>query len=391
MSFSELAYIDNTGIHIPDYPTVLDYLQTQYRAIYGEDVYLDSDSQDGQWVAIQALALFNTCQLAQSNYNSFSPLTALSDALSRQVKINGIARRESTFSQVDLDIVGQAGTVINNGAARDTLNQLWLLPSVVLIPDSGTITVTATAQTIGAIQTDADTITIIATPTRGWQTVNNPAPATPGTPIESDAELRARQTISVAQPARTVFESTVGAVASVPGVSRYRGYENSSDSTDSNGIPSHSISIIAEGGDDDAIAQAIWAKKTPGTGTYGTTEVIVYDQYGTPDNIKFYRPTEALIGVEVTIEPLVGFVSTTEDLIKASIANYLNNLRIGDDIFITKLYVPANIPLLPESDTFDITLLEINRDGGSFSSSNIDLAFNEVSVTTLDDITVIVL
>ncbi len=392
MSFSDLVYIDNTGFHAPDYPTVLEYLQNEYKNIYGEDVYLGSDSQDGQWIGIQALALFDCVQISQAVYNSFSPLTAMSDALTRQVKINGIVRNSPSYSSADLYIVGQTGTVITNGKVKDTLGQTWLLPATVLIPVSGDITVTATAENIGAILADANSINIIETPTRGWQSVNNVAEAVPGTLVESDAELRARQTISVALPARTVFESTVGAVASVEGVSRYRGYENYTDSTDSNGIPAHSISIVAEGGDDEAIATAIADKKTPGTGTYGTTSVTVYDEFGTPNDIDFYHPTESVIGVNITIQPLAGFVSTTEDLIKASVADYLNTLRIGDDVLITKLYVPANLPGTEEGATYDITILEINQDGGSFGATNIDLLFNEVAICDPDtDIAITVL
>jgi len=127
--------------------------------------------------------------------------------------------------------------VITNGIAVDTLNQKWLLPAEVIIPISGDITVTALAKEQGNISAEASTVNTIFTPTRGWQSVNNPLAAVNGAPVESDARLRARQTLSVAQPALTVFESTVGLVASVTGVTRYRGYENDQDVTDINGIP----------------------------------------------------------------------------------------------------------------------------------------------------------
>src|SRR5260363_207233 len=39
--------IDATGIHAPSYADVLNALKAQYRAIYGPDVYLENDSQDG--------------------------------------------------------------------------------------------------------------------------------------------------------------------------------------------------------------------------------------------------------------------------------------------------------------------------------------------------------
>jgi uncharacterized phage protein gp47/JayE len=392
MAIADLVYVDAAGFHYPDYPTVLEQLKDEYRTIYGNDVYLEADSQDGQWVAVMALAIYDTIQVAAAVYNSFSPLTAQSDALSRNVKINGIRRRAATFSQVDLRIVGKAGTTINNGQAEDTLGQKWNLPVSVTIPVGGEITVTAQAADIGDVSAAAGTITKIATPTLGWQTVENLLPAVEGEPVESDAELRFRQAVSTAIPSLSVLDSTVGAVASLAGVTRFRGYENDSNATDANGIPAHSIAIVVEGGDAQAIGDAIATKKTPGTGTYGTTTVTTYDQYGLPNLINFFRPTPAVIGVEVTIQALTGYTTGFADLIAAAVAAQINALEIGDDVLITKLYVPANLPGNPAGSTFDITQLRIKKNAGAFGTSNLTLAFNEgAKCDPAVDVTVIVL
>lgn len=391
MAIADLVYVDATGFHYPDYPAVLEQLKDEYRTIYGNDVYLEADSQDGQWVAVMALAIFDTMQVAASVYNSFSPLTAQSDALSRNVKINGIRRRVATYSQVDLRIVGQVGTTINNGQAEDTLGQKWNLPVSVTIPVGGEITVTAQAADIGDVSAAAGTITKIATPTLGWQTVENLLPAVEGEPVESDAELRVRQTVSTAIPSLSVLDGTVGAVASLAGVTRFRGYENDSNATDANGIPAHSIAIVVEGGDAQAIGDAIATKKTPGTGTYGTTTVATYDAYGLPNDINFFRPTPATIGVEVTVQALTGYTTGFADLISAAVAEQINNLQIGDDVLITKLYVPANLPGNAAGSTFDITQLRIKKNAGAFGTSNVVLAFNEVAeCDPTTDVTVIV-
>jgi uncharacterized phage protein gp47/JayE len=371
---------------------VLQYLTDEYKAIYGADTYLAPDSQDGQWLAIQALAIFDTMQVAAAVYSSFSPLTAQADALSRNVKINGIKRRAATYSTADLLIVGTAGTVIANGQAEDTLSQKWNLPTSVTIPPGGSITVTATAAEIGSITAGPNTINKIATPTLGWQSVDNAAAATVGDPVETDAELRRRQTFSTALPSLTVLDGTIGAVASVPGVTRFRGYENDSNATDANGIPAHSIAIVVEGGDQQAIGDAIATKKTPGTGTYGTTTVTTYDQYGLSNLINFFRPTPATIGVEVTIQALTGYTTSYADQIAAAVAASIQALDIGDDVLITKLYVPANLPGTQASATFDITQLHIKKNAGAFGTSNLTLAFNEVAeCDPAVDVTVIVL
>lgn len=390
MAIADMVYVDSTGFHYPDYPTVLQYLKDEYKAIYGADVYLEADSQDGQWIAIMALAMFDSMQVAAAVYNSFSPLTAQTDALSRNVKINGIARLVASYSTADLRIVGVAGTVILNGQAEDVQSQKWNLPASVTIPVGGEITVTATAAEIGAISAAANTINKIATPTLGWQTVNNVAAATEGDPVESDAELRLRQTQSTMIPSLSVMEGIVGAVASLPGVSRYRGYENDTATTNADGIPAHSISLVVEGGTTQAIAEAIAAKKTAGTSTYGTTTYTTYDQYGVPNAINFYRPTVATIGVEVSLTALTGYLSTTGDLIKAALVDYIKTLQIGDDILISKLYVPANLSNIDLGDTFNVTNIRIKKNAGSFGTSSITLAFNEIAESALANITLVV-
>lgn len=390
MAISDLLYLDATGLHYPDYPTVLSYIQDAYRTIYGQDVYLESDSQDGQWIAVQALMIYDTMQVAASVYNSFSPLTAEGDALSRNVKINGISRRVATYSTVDLTIIGTTGTQILNGVAEDVTGVKWRLPSTVTIPSSGEITVTATSSAIGAITAGAGTINKIATPTLGWQSVTNLSAATVGVPVERDGELRIRQTQSTMIPSQTVMDGITGAVQSLAGVTRARGYQNASNGTDGNGIPAHNISIVADGGTTQSIAEAIARKKPPGIPTYGTTSATTYDQQGVANVINFYRPTVATISIEVSITAGVGYVASMMDEIKAALVAYIATLKIGDDIFITKLFVPANLSNQASGQTFDVTQIRIKKNSGSWVTSNITLAFNEVASTANSNITVIV-
>lgn len=389
MAIADLAYLDASGFHYADFPTFLSFYQDEYRAIYGADTYLEADSQDGQWIAVQAQSAYDLCALFAAVYNSFSPSTGQGDALSRNVKINGIKRRVPTFSTADLLIVGQQGTTLTDALAEDSNGNKWAIPSPTVIPVSGSITVTATCQTIGAISAGANTINKIATPTLGWQTVNNPLAATEGEPVESDAQLRSRQTASTALPSLSVLDGTIGAVANVAGVVRFRGYENDSNVTDADGIPAHNIAIVVEGGDVQEIADAIAVKKTPGTGTYGTTSATTYDVYGVPNTINFFRPTPATIGVEVTIDPLSGYTSGYAELIKQAVADAINALPIGDDVLITRLYVPANLAGQPEGMTYDLNLVRIKKNAGAFGASNIVIAFNEAAECSPANVTVI--
>lgn len=387
MTVTDLVSIDSTGYHYADYPTFLAFVQDTFRGIYGADVYLESDSQDGQWLAVLAQALFDTAAQGAATYSSFSPSGAQGVGLSRVVQINGISRRIPTFSTSDLTIGGTYGTVLTAAVAEDTLGQKWDIADCV-IGIGGTVISTATAQDEGAINALAGTITRIFTPTRGWQTVTNVAAATPGDPVETDAELRARQEISTANPSLTVMEGTVGAVANVTGVTSVRGYENPTGTTDGNGIPAHSISIVALGGDAVEIAQTIALHKTPGTGTYGTTSETVTDSRGMPIDIHFYRPVEDRILVAISLTIGSGYSSTYGDLIKAAVADYINSLGIGSTIFINKLIVPASLPGLAAGLTYTINTILISISPASPGSSPIVIPFNEIPTCDVGDVTV---
>lgn len=381
-----LAYIDDTGIHLPDYPAVLDHVQGIMRGIYGDDLYLEADSQDGQLCAAFASMMHDTYALCGDVYNAFSPSTAQGAGLSSVVKINGIRRKAASYSTVDLRVVGQVGTIVTGGKAEDVAGQKWLLPAQVVIPAEGEITVTATAEVMGDIRAAAGEITKIATPTRGWQTVNNPAAATAGAPVEKDSELRGRQAISTAIPSQTPLEATKGAVARLSGVTRSAGYENDTNETDERGIPAHSIAVVAEGGDTAQIAEAIFAKKTPGCGTYGTTTVSVRDEYGEPSQIRFFRATDMPVYARVTLRALSGYLSSTGDTIRKNLAAYINTLGIGEKLYVSRLYTPINAVA---AETFYVESIEIGTSPGVLAAENIAVAFNAVVSCTVEDIEVI--
>ncbi|SDI53940.1 baseplate J/gp47 family protein [Pseudomonas panipatensis] len=380
MASSTAPTIDASGISAPNYADSLAYLQQSFRSIYGADVYLGNDSQDGQLLSVLALAISDANAAIISAYNAFSPNTAQGNGLSSNVKINGISRGVATNSQVDLQVVGQAGTVITQGIARDVNGNNWALPATVTIPPAGTITVTATCTTSGAVAAGIGQVNIIATPTRGWQSVTNASAAEPGAPVETDSALRQRQQVSVALPSRTVLEGTTGAVANITGVTRLATYENDTNSTDANGIPAHSISLVVEGGDAAAIAQAIADKKTPGTGTYGTTSQTVTDVYGRPLTINFYRPTYQAITVAISLKALAGYSSNVGAAVQQAVSDYINGVAIGGGLSKAVEWADAITAAnsVANSNTFKLTALTITGPGGA-GTPDVALAFNQAA------------
>lgn len=386
------ATVTAEGISAPDYQTVLDTITGYFQQIYGNDAYLEPDSKDGQMVALVALAIHDANNTAISVYRSFSPATALGDALTSNVKINGITRRAATNSTVDLLLTGTVGTTITNGSVRDTNSVIWNLPATVVIGTDGTVVATATCANSGAVAAVAGSVNGINTPTRGWASVTNPLAATVGVAAETDAELRVRQSQSVALASLTPFDAVDGAIANVEGVTRHKLFENDTETTDANGLPAHSISAIVEGGDALEIAHTIRSTKGQGVSTYGTTAVIVTDKYGNPYIIRFSRPVDVPIYVSITIQALTGYSSQVGDEIKAAVAAYINSLAIGDSVLLSRVYSPANLGVVSGGNAryYDIMELLIGRASDDVTAANLVVAYDESASCSVDNIALVV-
>ncbi len=274
-------YIDEKGIHIPRYTDIVEDLVENAKSIFGSDVYLENDSQDYEIISAQASKIYDAMELLQNIYENRSPKTAIGSALDSIIKINGMKRKVKTKSTCDILITGIPKTQIVYGIAEDIQGIKWDLPEKVMIPESGSIKVTATCQEFDHTAA-ANEICKIGTPTAGWESVINEQDAIKGQVFETDGNLRARQNISTCKPSKTVLEGTIGGIAEISGVIRQRVYENFDSVPDENGIPGHSIAAVVEGGDNKEIAEEIYLRKTPGTGTYGTEKIAVtiLDCYG---------------------------------------------------------------------------------------------------------------
>lgn len=386
------ATVTAEGISAPDYQTVLDTITGYFQQIYGSDAYIDPDSKDGQLIALMALAIHDANNTAIQVYNSFSPSTGIGVGLSSNVKINGITRRAATNSTVDLLLTGTVGTTITNGSVRDTNSVVWNLPATVVIGTDGTVVATATCANSGAVAAVAGSVNGINTPTRGWASVTNPLAATVGIAAETDAELRVRQSQSVALASLTPFDAVDGAIANVEGVTRHKLFENDTETTDANGLPAHSISAIVEGGDATEIANTIRSTKGQGVSTYGTTAVIVTDKYGNPYTIRFSRPVDVPIYVSITIQALTGYSSQVGDEIKAAVAAYINSLAIGDGVLLSRVYSPANLGVVSGGNAryYDIMELLIGRTVEGVAAANVVLAYDESASCSVDNIALVV-
>nr|DAU10057.1 MAG TPA: Baseplate J like protein [Caudoviricetes sp.] len=381
---SPVFQITADGFKAPGYSEIFDYFKSKAQEIFGTDINLDSDTQDGQLLAIFALAISDVNSAAQSLYWAYNPNTATGIALDSAVKTNGISRRVATHSQVDLKIVGQAGTVITNGTAIDTAGNKWVLPTTVTIPLSGEVTATAAAEKIGPVPAAAGSITQIGTPTLGWQTVTNDDPATAGMAVESDAELRARQALSTMQPNTGLWDGIISSVRQINGVTSVAGRHNDTGATSDDGIPAHTIALVVDGGDATEIAEVIYAKKSQGVSTYGSTKTQYIDTLGNVAEVDFSRPTPVSIAVVITLRATETWLSTNEDDVKTRVSEYVNGLEVGAKVDIMKV-VAAIVRETTTTYDGDFYLESVTLNG---NQASVSIAWNEKATVSAGTITV---
>lgn len=384
------TYVDSAGIHAPAYSDILTWLQTQYQGIYGTDAVLTNDTQDGQWLGILASVINDCNNSCVAAYNNFSPQTAQGAGLSSIVKINGLTRNAPTNSTVSVTIGGTVESTINNGIITDSNQNQWTLPAQVVIPSGGTIVVTATCTTPGAITAIAQTFGI-ANPQQGWQSAVSANPAVPGQPVESDGALRIRQTASTVDDQETVLAGLSGNLLQLAGVTRLNIVENDTSSTNSDGVPANSIAVVIEGGNTADIGNVIIHDKSPGCGTYGSISYTETDDFGNNQTVYFSNPTEVTITVVVNLLastiPGGGYTTTIGAQIQAAIAAYIIALPIGGDVYFNRLMLPAMLNGGLGSSTYAIESILIAR-SGSPAAADVTIAYNEAATCTTSNVTI---
>lgn len=347
-----------------------------------------------QVVAILAEAIGFTENAAHEAFFARDPATAVGAALSALVQLNGVIRKPGAATIIPLTLTGTPSTLIpaDSQVGHEGTGTAFYLPDDVILPQSGTVTVSALSVDNGPFDPEVGTVVNILTPVPGWDTAVNGATLSVGSYEETDRELRARQQLSTNQTAYRQIEAIRAAVHNIPGVTFARGYQNSALTTDDRGIPGKSLAMVVRGGDDAEIANAILMRQPIGLAYHGNTTVTVYDDFGVATSVQFTRPIERLISVRVHIEIVVDeraqkFPANGPALVKAAIVEFAENGHTtceplgndaflpGQDIIRSYLYTPVN-----SIGGARVATIQLAVDGGAFAEQDIILPWNEMGV-----------
>lgn len=387
------------GLVLPQESAILAGVQEDYNAAFGGDLNPALETPQGQLASSTAAIIAAVNALLAEFVNQVNPDTAsgfMQDAIARIYFLN---RFPGEPTVVVCDCVGNAGTVIPNGAqVADTNGNRYVCTAGGTIPISGEISLPFANVVDGPIPAPAGTVTTIYQAIPGWDTVNNPAPGVLGSLVESQADFAYRRQQSVALNAHGSLPSIYAAVFAVDDVIDVYATENVTDATVPTGSTNfpllpHSLFVAVVGGDSEAIAQAIWSKKDVGCNMNGNTTVEVTDQSGylppyPTYQITFEVPDPLPILFEVQIDNSPALPTNIVGLVKAAIiaaftgADGSARVRIGSLLLASKFYAPI-VAIGPEVSVLSILLGPVTATLTSYQ-----IGIDQAPVVSEADITV---
>ena len=183
---------------------------------------------------------------------------------------------------------------------------------------------------------------------------------------ETDAEVRARIRTSLAGRGTSGTDALLAAVKNARGVKDARVYVNDTDSADADGIPAHSVAVVTRGGNGAAVAEAIWNKKAPGIGTWGSTSKSITDAAGNEHTVSFTPYTDKMIQIYPYITLLAGGdQQAITDAVAPAITDYVDRLGLGISLNVPQLYGVAYAADPGIANTFVVTDMQVSVPGTS--------------------------
>lgn len=359
------------GLTISTLQELVDELTAEMQAIYGADINVDPNSPDGQMINIFAQAAEDILEVLLDSYNTFSVQGAYGTTLDQRVALNGIARRQGTYTLTDVSVTtNQALTLTGQDALisdptatvftvqDDNGNQFQLIDTYVFA-SADTQSLAFKAVDIGAVETTPNTITNQSTTVLGVTAVNNPTPATSvGVNEETDAQLKIRQAASFSLastgPADAV-EAALQATADILDAYVLENFTNAEVNT----IPAHSIWAIVLGGTDADIAQAIYSKKGIGCGLKGSQSYTIARPNGNGYVAKWDTAVAQPLYIEFSIQGRVAGTAFDADFLADALAEALNPYKLGQNPTIGDV-ISAMITISP---TGYLTNVGVSTDG----------------------------
>lgn len=340
-------YNTDTGLIVPDTAEIYTEVENEFTTAFGSDLDLSLSTPQGRLIEMEALARQGTVGLCALIANQINIDYATGQYLDAIGAFFNVARKGATSTSVLATVAGVAGTIIPAGSLVQTqAGDDFYLENETIIPEQGFTTAYFLSVEQGDIPCATGTLTIIIDQTIGWETVNNPVAAIIGSNQESDYDYRKR-----IKSARYVGISYIQAIkAQLEQVENLKSsfvYDNVEDDPvvyDTITIPAHSIVVVADGGADEDVAQAIFSKKSAGSGytaipNQSVTVEVADGAYGVEYPVTFNRPEVLQFEVNIQVRNNNYTGADLETAVQNAILTWANGdvesvdgLKIGQDV-----------------------------------------------------------
>lgn len=344
-------------------------------------------------------------------YDGMDPDVAQDDQLDGIALITGTQRHDAEPTVVTATVNVDAGfhadpfTMIANIVGRADL--LFYNKEAVDNPGGTPVDIDTVFQAVdpGPTQALAGTLTQINAPLSGWNSITNAADGTIGSPIETNAKLRARREAELTLGGSgTASAIRADILERLPKTTACRVLHNEGDLTDADGLPPHSVEAIARlpgatADDDVALCQLLLEEVSAGINTYsgnGTSKV-VRDSEGNEEQIFYTRPTDVPLYIEITVTvdpakfPTDGVAQVKQALVDFAADNY----DPGDDVYVKRLADSVFQRVLSGSvsgvaGVLDWTTFKIDTSNPPTNTANFPIGIRQIAALSTSRIAVTV-
>lgn len=398
---AQVTFNPETGVEIPETQEVREDLADGVQEALTTDPDLPLPNVDPASPIGQVIDLF-VAELESKNSqvaflaNQFSPDTATGVFLDGIARLYGLTRKTSEPTVVTCTCTGLKGTVIPYGAIVQDTQGNQLRHSVTMgatIGDNGTVDTVFRTVEHGPIEIGANTVTSIVTVIAGWDTVNNASAGVTGRDIEPDGELLSRMKESYAINANGTVENVQANLSELDGVLDcvvLENYTNNKQTQYSVELDPHSIAVCIVGGDDEAIAETIFRRKSAGCGTNGETEVTFVDteHFDAVYTYKIIRPTAQTFKVQVSFYAEGLNTDLQESVKQAIVQDFLGELKNSRVTLASTVYASRFYQAIQSVTDTPIQSVQIQLNNGGWQNM-IEIPANVSPTLTEDDVSLV--
>ena len=374
-----MSCITDKGFVRPSYDEISQAQINRAKVLLGDDIDTSEESVLGKFIRINVFDLNICYETLEDLYYSSFPNTARGQSLDRLGPFAAVSRNQATQARIEVKIKGTVGESVPSAFLLKSDKTSFYVVNDYTIDSNGEVVAIANCVDDGVVGNISNGERLdIQNPRMGIDSVEFIRIVQNGEELESDKDFRIRFANSLAGAGSSTESAIKGAIYRVPLVDGVSVIDNNSDTASS--IPPHSFAcyVLAPESQYDEIAKAIFDKKPLGIQCIGDIERTVYDAWGKPHTVKFFATSKAELKISIQIKTNQYFESSGISQIKDNIANFINNLANGSDVYYTSVFGYIH-NVTGVVSVVDLKICKIGQNPG-----NSDIAIGEQEIARID-------